>query len=151
LRRRQLTSLDLQCLNPLLRCGGPAGVGCDGWHAAIASPTHPWEGKTGGEIDRGISLAPPDYGMEFGSSAMPNTPYILCYFNGPFLLTCPRVLQIVELVLTRSTRDTASTRGTRGGASCWAPQQRGQQVAARPAGHHGGRPCSPSVTLALRK
>jgi hypothetical protein len=41
LRRRQLTSLDLQRLDPLLGCGGPAGVCCDGRHSAIASPTHP--------------------------------------------------------------------------------------------------------------
>jgi hypothetical protein len=31
---------------------------------------------------------------------MPNTNRILCYFNGPFLLACPRVLQIVEPALS---------------------------------------------------
>jgi hypothetical protein len=32
--------LDLQRLDPLLGCGGPAGIGCDGQHGTIASPTH---------------------------------------------------------------------------------------------------------------
>jgi hypothetical protein len=41
----------------------PTDVGCDGRHGAIASPTHPWEGRTGGEIDRGVWLASPDSGM----------------------------------------------------------------------------------------
>jgi hypothetical protein len=75
-----------------LGCSSPASVGCDGRHGAIASPTHLWESRTGGEIDWGVWLAPPDSAMEFDSKAMPNTPYISCYFNGPFLLACPRVL-----------------------------------------------------------
>jgi hypothetical protein len=37
--------------------------------------------------------------MEFGSGIMTNTPYIICYFNGPFLVACPRVLEIVEPAL----------------------------------------------------
>lgn len=37
--------------------------------------------------------------METDYGAMPNTPYILCYFNEPFLLTCPSVLQTVEPAL----------------------------------------------------
>jgi hypothetical protein len=92
--------LDLQRLDPLLGgCGGPVGVSRDGRHGAIASRTHPWEGGTGGEIDRIVWLAPPNSDMEFGSGTMTITPYIICYFNGPFLVACPRVLEIVEPAL----------------------------------------------------
>jgi hypothetical protein len=38
--------------------------------------------------------------MEFGSGTMTNTPYMICYFNGPFLVACPRVLEIVEPALS---------------------------------------------------
>jgi hypothetical protein len=72
--------LNLQCLDPLLNgCGGPTGVGRDGRHGAITSPMHPWEGGSDGEIDRGVWLAPPDSGMEFGSGAMhaKHKPYIM--------------------------------------------------------------------------
>jgi hypothetical protein len=37
--------------------------------------------------------------MEFGSGTMTITPYIICYFNGLFLVACPRVLEIVEPAL----------------------------------------------------
>jgi hypothetical protein len=92
--------LDLQRLDPLLgRCGSPASIGRDGRHGAIASPTHPWEGGTSGEIDRVVWLPPANSDIEFGSGIMTNTPYIICYFNGPFLVACPRVLEIVEPAL----------------------------------------------------
>jgi hypothetical protein len=85
-RRRRLTSLDPQRLDALLGgCGGPAGVSHDGWHGVIASRMHPWEGGNSGEIDRVVWLAPPNFDMEFDSGTMTNTPYIICYFNGPFL------------------------------------------------------------------
>jgi hypothetical protein len=70
-RWRPLTSLNLQRLDPLLGgCGGPTGVGRDSRHGAITSLMLPWDGGTDGEIDRGVWLAPPDSGMEYGYGAM---------------------------------------------------------------------------------
>jgi hypothetical protein len=95
-----LTSLDLQHLDPLLGgCGGPTSVGHDGRHSAIALPTHPWEGGPGGEIDQGVWLAPPNSAWSSALEPCETRSVYYATFNGSFLISCPRILEIVEPAL----------------------------------------------------